>query len=168
MFNAYEEAKAPREELTCLSHKTVALYPTADYCSLNLHMECVHLGCSGKDGVGRMWKDNGEIGTENYNSGKKVERGSGTSDIRESDPALIFSTYVSVCPVHTYIHIYVCILYIQYINIYLVCVHVYTCDRIIERYMLSALTLGVFSSLALYKNINYSIFMCDLLLLLCG
>lgn len=43
--NAYEEVEALREKLTYLSHKIVALYPTADYCSLNLHMECVHLGC---------------------------------------------------------------------------------------------------------------------------
>lgn len=37
----------------------LALYPTADYCSLNLHVECAHLGCWGQgprgQDVGGKW-----------------------------------------------------------------------------------------------------------------
>lgn len=80
---------------------------------------------------------------------RKAQGGEEYSDVRESDPALTFLTHVSVC---------------QQINI--VCVHV--CGLVIkitERYMLSVLTLiifteelklreklGVFSGLALHKK----------------
>lgn len=83
----------------------MAHHPTAGSCLLNSYMEHVHLGCWGPgprgQDTGGQWWDKVQRITTLDNMGEEL-RGKGYSDTRESDPALIFLTPVSVCPVYKY------------------------------------------------------------------
>ena len=102
-----EETAVLREEPCCPQRTRGSLSYSRLLLIERVHLGCWELGPRGQDTGGQRW-DKAQRITTLDNMGEEL-RGKGYSDVRESDPALIFLTPVSVCPIYKYcMCLYVC------------------------------------------------------------